>query len=277
VSDATRSCTTVVIPVWDDYAGSDLDAAVTSLRSQDVPVHIVLVDNASNVPVTEVGGIEVVRSTTRLPLGAARNLGLERVGTPYVLVWDADDVMLPGTLAILQREIDSALGLAAFGMAIVEDSGQRHRWPRRWVSELTRWPAAFSLLNCMWSVLPTTGATIMRTALLRAGGGYSAADSGDDWVAGVSLSFRGRIGWSERPGRIYRIRDQSIWARHMDVHHQFRHASVVRGRIRSDTGIPRWARRVLPLIGLGQYSAIAGHVVVAAARRARRGRGAGRR
>lgn len=269
--------TTVVIPVWDDYVGERLNQAIASVQEQEVEVRILVVDNASRAKLPRLDGVTVVRASTRLSLGAARNLGLERVETPNVVVWDADDVMLPGTLPLLEAEIESRPGLAAYGTAIVEESGARHRWPRRWVGRLVRFPAAFVVIHCMWSVFPTTGSTIMRTDAVRAGGGYSDAESGDDWVAGVSLAFRGQVGWSERPGRIYRIHDQSIWARHMSLPHQVRHARAVRERIRSDSGIPRWVKGALLPIGLGQYAAIGAHAVMAASRRARGGeRGTGR-
>jgi glycosyltransferase involved in cell wall biosynthesis len=263
--------------VWDQYVRFALDDALPSLRAQEVRARILLVDNASDVPIPEPDDIDVVHSSHRLPLGSARNLGLQHVGTPFVIFWDADDVMLPRTLAMLERGIESSPGRAAFAAAIVETTGLRHRWPRTWVQQLSRLPVIFSVLHCVWSLLPTTGSTIIRTDLLRAGGGFGANDSGEDWVAGVSLVFRGRIGWDERPGRVYRVHDESIWARHMTVRHQVVHARAVRDRIRADEGVPAWIRVILPLIRLGQYAAIAAHALLAGARRAgpsrRRGEG----
>lgn len=272
MSEGSPPRTSIVIPVWDDYVGAALDEALRSVCSQDVdvPARIIVVDNASETPVDARHQAVVIRSPRRLTLGAARNLGLQEVRTPYVVVWDADDVMLPGTLALLEREIEAHPAFAAYATAIIEASGSRHRWPRRWVASLMRLPAAFALLHCIWSLLPTTGSTIMRAELLRSGGGYSDADSGDDWVAGVSLVFRGRIGWSEHPGRLYRLHDQSIWPRHMDVRHQRRHARDVRARIRSDLAIPMGVRATLPVIWLGQHLAILGHVLTAAVRERRR-------
>src|SRR5947207_2168478 len=131
-------------------------------------------------------------------------------------------------------------------------------------------PRLFALLDCVWSLYPTTGATIMRTDQVRAAGGYGDVESGEDWCLGVSLAFRGRVGWSERPGRVYRLDDESVWARHMAVRHQLRHAGTVRDRIRPDPGIPGWAKSALPVIALGQYTAVLGHVGVSAARGVRR-------
>jgi glycosyltransferase involved in cell wall biosynthesis len=262
--------TTIVLPVWDDYVGTWLTEALESLQAQDSPARIVIIDNASVVAVPDTPELLVTRTPRRVTLGMARNLGLAEVTTPYVVVWDADDVMLPGTLAFLEAGIRADPRLAAFGTAILEDpSGTRHRWPRRWIAAFTRTPQAFALMNCVWSLYPTTGATIMRTELVRAAGGYSDAESGDDWCLGVLLAFRGRIGWSERPGRLYRIHNRSVWARHMTVRHQLRHAKTIRGRIRSDAGIVRSARVALPLIQLGQYLAILAHAGLDVARRLR--------
>jgi glycosyltransferase involved in cell wall biosynthesis len=261
--------TTVVLPVWDDYVGDGLTDALTSLRSQGIPARIVVVDNASSVKLPAMPGVTVVTARSRLTLGEARNFGLERVQTPYVVFWDADDVMLPGTLEFLEERIGAAPELAAFACAIVEESGERHRWPRPWVGSLVRMPRLLPVLDSVWSIYPATGAVMIRTELARAAGGFADADSGEDWCLGVSLAFRGRLGWDERPGRVYRRQDGSVWARHMTARHQLRHARVVRERIHDDTGVPSWVRAALPLIQLGQYAAIGAHASVAAARRAK--------
>jgi glycosyltransferase involved in cell wall biosynthesis len=261
--------TTVLMAVWDEYVPW-LPQAVASVQAQDVATRVVVVDNASDVRLPGLPGVCVVTSPRRLTLGAARNLGLAHVSTPYVVVWDADDTMLPGTLGFLQRAMRADRRLAAYGSAIVEEpSGRRHRWPRRWVAALARFPPIFALLDCVWSLYPTTGATIMRTELARSAG-YGEAESGEDWCLGVSLAFRGRIGWSERPGRTYRLHPHSIWSRHRTVRDLLRHAKAVRERIRTDPGIAGAARTALPLVAVAQYCAVLGHLGVSATRRARR-------
>jgi len=260
--------TSVVIPVWDAYVAQHLIDAVRSLREQDVPLRIIVVDNASQVALPVLPGVSVVRSRTRLSLGEARNFGLSRVNTPYVIFWDADDVMLPGTLTSLEEAIGADSRLMAFGEAIVEEpSGRRHRWPRRWVAGLIRRPRLFALADAVWSSFPTTGATILRTDAVRDAGGFANSDSGEDWCLGVSLAFRGRLGWSERPGRLYRVHGESMWARHMTARHQLRHAATVRARIRSDTHTPELVKTALPLIAAAQVAAVLLHGLVAAARR----------
>jgi glycosyltransferase involved in cell wall biosynthesis len=240
---------TIVIPAWGFYAGEPLEQALASLRSQDVPARIVLVDNASEEPLEARPDVELVRSEERLTVGAARNLGLERVTTDYCLSWDADDLMLPGTLRFLLDEITSEERVVAVAAGIVEDvDGRRHHWPPVWSARLARRPRLFAVCHSVWSLFPSTGATIMRTQPVIESGGYSAGASAEDWVLGVSLAFRGRVLQHERPGRVYRRLGASLWDEHRSPRRQLEHAAAVRARLATDRGIPSWARRLaLPL------------------------------
>lgn len=265
--DDRSASTTVVLVIWDEYA-KWLGRTVAELGAQDLRVQVVVVDNASAVRLPELPRVRVVRSAVRLTRGAARDFGLQHVTTPYVVMWDVDDLMVPGTLSFLENAIRSDQRLAAFCAAVVEHpSGQRHRWPRRWIAVLVRVPRLLAFVHCVWSVFPTTGAAIMRTEIVRSAGGYGDNDSGEDWYLGVSLAFRGRIGWSERPGRAYRVHERSNWVRHStDLRYQLNHADVLRERIRTDPGVGRWAKAALPVIHVLQYLAAAAHIVVALAR-----------
>lgn len=265
-----RIKTTVVVPVWDDYAGATLNAALGSLNEQAVPFSLMLVDNASSVTVPIVRQAQQIRSDARVSVGAARNLGLAQVTTPYVVFWDADDEMLPGALERLQREMEADPGLVLFGMAIREQpSGLRHRWPRRYLPRLASLPRLLRLIEPVWAQFPTTGATIIRTEAAKRAGGFADADSGEDWCLGVSLAFRGRIGWTEEPGRVYRLHPKSMWAQHLTLHHQRRHAAAVRQRLRADPAVPGWVRLAMPAVWTLQQLALIAHAAVAGARRSR--------
>lgn len=241
--------------------------ALCSLSSQAPAARLLVVDNASDVALPEVPHAEVIRSDQRLTLGAARNLGLAHVSSPNVIFWDADDVMEPGTLALLEDALAQDPQLVAFGAAIVEDpSGLRHRWPRPWVARVLRHPRLFALIDCVWSMFPTTGATIMRTATVRSCGGFADADSGEDWCLGASLAFRGRFGWSERPGRHYLQHEGSTWDTYGSAQHQLRNAAAVRARLAHDAAVPSWLRASLPLVALAQWSAVAAHLGAASLR-----------
>jgi len=233
----------VVIPAWGAYASAPLEEAIRSVRGQEAPARIVVVDNASDQPLGEVGDAEVVRAPERLTIGGARNLGLERVSTPYVLSWDADDVMLPGTLRFLLDAISADESLVAVAAAIVEEDARRHRWPPRWSARLAHRPGLFALAHSVWSLFPSTGATIMRTGAVRGSGGYGSELSAEDWVLGVSLAHRGRVELLDRPGRVYRrLGDESLYADDRAPARQLAQAAAVRQRLRSDPAIPGWAR-----------------------------------
>ena len=240
---------TLVVPVWGAYAGAPLRQAIASLHSQDVAARIVVVDNASDEPLPPLDGVVCVRARERQTVGAARNLGLERVDTPYVIFWDADDLMLPGTLRFLRARIASDPSLVAVAAAILEDQPRvRHRWPPGATASLARRPTLFALCHAVWSLFPATGATIMRTSAVRDCGGFADANSGEDWVLGASLAFRGRVELHERPGRVYRRLGDSLWERRRSPRHLLGHAAAVRGRLRRDPGVPVWARRLVPLL-----------------------------
>jgi glycosyltransferase involved in cell wall biosynthesis len=272
----TEADVSIIVPAWGAYAGSPLREAIASLLEQDIPARITIVENASPEPLPEFEGVEVVRAPHRLTVGAARNLGLEQVTTPYVLFWDADDLMLPGTLRFLRERIRADPRLVAVAAAIVQDEPRvRHRWPPPWSARLARLPRLFAFCHAIWGLFPTTGATIIRTTAVRDSRGYADADSYEDWVLGVSLAFRGPIELHERPGRVYRRLGESLWERRRSRRHLLAHAAAVRRRICEDRGVPGWARATTPLLAVLQTLVLIGLAPLArAVRRALRRSGA---
>ncbi len=259
-----------MIPVWGRYVELRFRQALESVASQDLRAPIVVVDNASEVPLPALGRAKVVRAPERLTLGGARNLGLAQVNTPNVVFWDADDLMPPGTLAFMQAAIESNPRLVAFGMALTEDpSGLRHRWPREWIGRLVRHPRTLAVINSIWSVFPANGPVIMRTDAVRACGGYADTATGDDIVLGASLLFSGQAGWSERRGCSYLIHPGSTRENNASPRTVLINAAHVRARLRTAPGTPGWARRLMPLIAAAQWAAVLAHLGVAALRRLR--------
>ena len=115
----------------------------------------------------------MIRTPRRLTLGAARNFGLARVTTPYVMFWDADDLMPAGTLRFLRERLSSDPGLVAAAAGIVEDEPRiRHRWPPRFAARLAHRPRLFALCHSVWSLFPTTGGTLIRAAAAKEAGGF---------------------------------------------------------------------------------------------------------
>ena len=232
---------TVVIPVWGRYAQL-LDEAVAGVIASTVPTEIVVVDNASDEAVQASPGVRVLRSSTRLSVGAARNLGLDAVRTPLVVFLDADDVILPGGLEALVEGIDARPELSAYALALLDGTtGDVHRWPRPVAGALARWPAGFALANTVWSQLPLQCSTVARTRDVVAAGGYDDSDVGEDWALGVSLAWRGRVGFGRRPVAVYRWREDSL-GQASPSGLLLEMARAVRRRIRSDAAIPRWVQ-----------------------------------
>jgi glycosyltransferase involved in cell wall biosynthesis len=247
---------TVVIPVWDDYV-QFLQEAVQSVRDDAPRTPIIIVDNASTWPLPKLDGVALIHTERRLSAGAARNLGIDAVETPYLLVLDADDKLLPGTLAFLVDRLEADPSLALSVTSILEgDTGERHRFPRRFVRRLTRWRRTFAFMDCIWSLFPLQGCALMRTEQVREAGGYADSDWGEDWPLAASLAFRGRVEVNDRLGRFYRHTPESLWRRPRRFRELAATGRLVRDRLRSDAGIPRWGKALLPLIALGQLTAV---------------------
>ena len=244
---------TVVIPVWGSHYVRFLPRAVASVQAQGTTVPIVVVDNASVEVVSELPGTTVVRSGERLSAGAARNLGLPHVRTEYVLFLDADDELINGALDTLWRAIEGEPRCAAVAMSPVEvPSGRLHRNPRRFVPVLARVPRLFALATSVWSLYPTQGSALLRTASVRDAGGYADSSGGEDWPLAVSQAFRGRVRIERRPVLRYHALDTSLWRQARGTRDVLAGARLVRDRIRSDPAVPGWARAALPLIALAQ-------------------------
>jgi glycosyltransferase involved in cell wall biosynthesis len=248
---------TVVIPVWGEYVSRYLSEALQSVRAQDLSARVVLVDNASEIPVDPEGREDVVRLPKRVTVGAARNAGLAVVKSPFVIFWDADDVMLPGTLrALTDRALSDPTAAVISGVIVEADNRRRHHWPRKSMNRLVGVPWLFLLGHCVWSLFPTIG-VLIRADVARLTGGFPNADAGDDWVLGVSLAFRGCVVFVERSTRLYRSHDQSVsvgW----QSSHLVASARCVRDRIRSDSSVPHWVKTLLPLIAILQWTVIYG-------------------
>ena len=247
---------TVVIPVWDSYVEFLADA-VESVKRNAPQAPIVVVDNASSTPIPEFECCAIMRAPHRLSVGAARNLGLDQVETEYVVVLDADDVLLEATLDFLHSRIAADPGLAVSATSILDgETEERHRTPRRFVERLVRWPRIFALAHTIWSLFPIQGCAILRTDQVREAGGYPDAHWGDDWVLATSLAFRGRVEVSARMGLFYRPTQGSLWRRYRPPGELVASARLVRDRLRSDPGVPGWARALLPGIAVLQLAAI---------------------
>jgi len=244
---------TVVIPAWDSYAGETLVEAVESALSQSVRADVLVVDNASNVPIPAMTGARILRTRTRVTIGASRNLGLAEVDTPLVVFLDADDLLLEGALDAMLRAVDSSPDAVAWVLGIVDGTtGRRHRSPRRIARVLARRPSLFAIANAGWSLLPTQGATLLRVGLLRELGGYDDSEAGgDDWPLCAAIPFRGKVAFDAFPALMYRRRPDSPGGDAPFPSDLIRKAARrVRVRLRGQSSVPRWVIWILPILQL---------------------------
>ena len=92
---------------------------------------MIVVDDGSTETLPDApAGVEVMRQENQ-GVARARNAGLERVETPYVLVLDADDRLAPGALDALRAplEADPKLGFAYGRMKFFGDWEGELRFP----------------------------------------------------------------------------------------------------------------------------------------------------
>jgi glycosyltransferase involved in cell wall biosynthesis len=165
---------TVIVPVYNGAAL--LGDALDSVLAQDPPpAKVVVVDDGStddpDTVLARFPRVEVVRQQNR-GVGAARNEGLYRAETTYVLFLDQDDRLLPGALAHARTLLDQdpkAAFVSGRNRTVRADGGA-------WESDEQVRPQVTrdhyrELLRHSWIVPPAT--VLFRRELLVESGGWS--------------------------------------------------------------------------------------------------------
>jgi glycosyltransferase involved in cell wall biosynthesis len=262
-----------VIPVWGAHAAYVAQAAESILAQEGAPARVLIVDNASDDPVEAPEGAEVMRLPQRVRVAAARNAGLWAATTPFVMFWDADDVMLPGALATMLEVLRGDARVVAVTMASRQWSpedgpGEVWPWPRRIMYRLSPHRRLLALVSMVYNPFTTTGPSLMRTdAATDAGGFHEGIAFFEDWALSVALTVRGRIRMLPEVGRLYRIHGDSLSLGHLDQPEQRQWLAGIRDQIRRDHRTPWWMRVALPLAHLHHLGRIR--------RRVTKGKGAG--
>lgn len=244
----------LVIPFW-DLDRSILQECIDSIWAQTHRCHILVVDNASTVPVAPQDGIEVLRLEKRVSVGQARNLGLAKVDTPFVMFMDADDVLLPGAVSHLLDLIASRPGASLAAGRIIDwvpETGLKHpkQWPSNLAKQINRFPHLFRLVNVFRNVTPVTGCAVMHTQMAQSTGGFPDSRA-EDWTFGVSMSFKGPILLSDDHVKLYRWRADGLskaavrqWKALIDAR------TATRVAVANDTSAPSWIRTLLPVLAV---------------------------
>ncbi|MBV8257542.1 MAG: glycosyltransferase family 2 protein [Actinobacteria bacterium] len=241
----------VIVPCYDE--GDLVREAVASVQ-EDEPVEIVVVHDGSTHARTLEVLDELEREGTRVirqenaGLSAARMRGVAETTAPYVYPLDGDDLVEPGSLAVLADALDrdpqagAAWGdVRVFGhVELVQRSGPA----------LDPW--RISYLNDV-----TTGALIRREALVGVGG-WQLRGGYEDWDVGQALALAGWRGVYV-PGTItrhYRKHGERMLRGSVQMHEQLvaamrtRNAGLYAARRenRRRSGAPLHLKLLFPLI-----------------------------
>jgi glycosyltransferase involved in cell wall biosynthesis len=190
---------TIVVPYW-DLGRTLLDDALNSILHSHWNGSVIVVDNASSPPIVQLPeGVDVVRSANRLSVGGARNLGLSRVKTPYVMFLDADDLLdIDGCRALIVALLESPSAVLVFGRMKGWSPETDVCWLWGFPSERARWlmrklPSLARRYNALSNIVPTVDCALIRTDAARAAGGFGNTNRGEDWELGAMLSLSGSI------------------------------------------------------------------------------------
>jgi glycosyltransferase involved in cell wall biosynthesis len=241
--DSTATDLTMVVPVWDRYV-SLLPSLVSRLHEEAPGATIVVVDNASNVPLPELG-VSVVRLSSRRTTGAARNAALSAVSTRFVFFFDADDLPVAGTLGRLleiARRRPECVAVAGTSIAWHPRSSEEVKigYSDR-IFALQNRPRLFGVACLIRNRFPVVG-SILQAAAVEDAGGFSDLNYCEDWGLATALAFRGPVCLVQDPALMSRIHEGSM------IHREGTPAGIVRmlgplyRRWISDAAIPWWAK-----------------------------------
>ena len=198
--EARAAPVAIVIPCFND--GATLPATIASIRNGVPPAELVVVDDGSTDPLTlevladlEREGLRVVHQPN-LGQAKAAMAGVAATSAPYVMRFDADDLMESGGLELLTHALDRAPeAVAAWGD--VQTIGlTTFRIPG--VPALDPWLVTYT--NCI-----TGSGTLMRRSTLEAVGGWQLREGFEDWDLWMALAERG-FGGVHVPQVVFRYR-----------------------------------------------------------------------
>jgi glycosyltransferase involved in cell wall biosynthesis len=197
---------TIVIAVWDQHT-SLLPRCLTAIRNEPVTAELVIVDNASSVPLDEpTRGEQRITLTQRHSIGAARNAGLTHVNTPYVVFADADDEIARGSIARSLKLLHShPAAPGVLGRSIVDEHGhqRRGRTPRTVFRLASRHLPRLAPLFWLAAFQCSITSTVLRTHHVRDAGGFPDTNISEDWQLAARLARRGNLICLDEPVRIY--------------------------------------------------------------------------
>jgi glycosyltransferase involved in cell wall biosynthesis len=179
----------IIVTCFND--GETVGETVESIRVGSPDAELIVVDDGSTEDITlqvllqlEEGGVRVIHQENRGP-AAAGMAGVEATSSPYVMRFDADDILEPGAADALADALDAAPHAAAAWGDLQTFGATSFRIPSPPILD----PWLITYTNC----LPGPGALYRREALLAADG-WQLRDGFEDWDLWMALAERGDSG-----------------------------------------------------------------------------------
>jgi glycosyltransferase involved in cell wall biosynthesis len=175
----------VVIPFFND--ADTVEEAIASVRGQDVPAQVIVVDDGSTEPDAHAllarlqrERVVVFHQANAGP-AVARTAGVRAASTDYVLPLDADDVLAPGALRRLRDVLDAQPEVvAAWGSVRHFGALAYAQRSRAW---LDPWQVSYQ------NHLPLSA--LYRRAPVLEAGGWQFQGGYEDWDLWMALAERG--------------------------------------------------------------------------------------
>lgn len=223
---ATR--VSVVIPCYNQ--GRFLAQAIQSVLDQDYPDKEVIVVNDGSTDDTAAiasrfGDRIIYIEQPNRGAASARNMGIRASQGEYIAFLDADDVCLPGRLALEAAVLDRRpeVGLVAADAYLIDDSG-RVLGLKSLISGAPRCPEDFR-----WETVeycPTTSTVMVRRACFEVVGYFEESlVAGEDWLQWVRISHSFSMAYVDQPLILYRQHGSNITRSIETIHRQNRIAS----------------------------------------------------
>jgi glycosyltransferase involved in cell wall biosynthesis len=210
----------VVVPAFE--AASTIAATIDSVLVQSLgPREVIVVDDGSHDQIEEAlapfgSRIRLVKQPRNRGVAAARNAGLRECSGDFVLIVDADDVLLPGRLAalgLLGRERPD-LDLLCTDVAFELDGERQGRFFAQ-----NPFPLGDQRRAILESCFPIHPAA-RRSRLLEIGGFDESLRTGEDWDCAIRLVLGGSsTGLYDEVLELYRIRAGSLTSSRADTFH----------------------------------------------------------
>jgi glycosyltransferase involved in cell wall biosynthesis len=214
----TRPLVSVCIPARDH--ARHLSGAIASALAQDVPLEVLVHDDASTDGTADVARasgdprVRVVSHARRIGVAANRSSCVAAASGSHIAWLDADDELLPGALArqVAVLEAHPEVALVHAGHEVVDEGGRRlPDWPAPFPGDAVE-PSAVAFGHLLAANELATSTVVVRAAVQRAAGPFATdvGRSSTDWEMWLRLALRGAVAYTAAPGARYRRHANSI-------------------------------------------------------------------